>query len=580
MNLGGGLDLDADYVAGRSIGLLGKRGAGKSATCRVIAEELHAAHVQLVLIDPMGVFWGLRSSADGRREGLPIPVFGGSHADAPLESSAGTLMADLAVDEGLSMILDLSEFASRNQERTFVAAFLDRLYRRNRHLLHLIVDEADLFAPQKPRREDTQLLVAMENIVRRGRNTGLGSTLATQRPAVLHKDVLSQVDILVSMRVTSPNDRAAIQEWVRGQGDDQTWSTIAATLPTLAVGEGWWWAPERNILTRAQVRRARTFDCSPTRDRANSTAREPKNRADVDLRQIAERIAATRERAAATDPKVLTARIRELERQVQQLQATAPAPTVIEVPVPHVPDGFAESVRALQDMIEVLRSDVGRVGDTAGELVEAIAQVSAVAAPKPPPAPAREPAASAPISPTAGARSKPAESVPTPVATNGKVTATQAILNGLAELATFGITAPSRAQLALWIRVGIKSSGYANNLGKLRTAGLIDYPSGGRVALTAAGETTAAQPVVTPTTDELQRRISQAVNGTKWRLLEVLIDIYPDSLSRTELAERAGISSTSSGYANNLGALRTLGLLDYPQQGSVAATEVLFLSGS
>lgn len=580
MNLADGLELDADYIAGRSIGLLGKRGAGKSATCRVIAEELHAAHVQEVLIDPMGVFWGLRSSADGRREGLPIPVFGGRHGDAPLEPSAGSLMADLAVEEGLSMILDLSEFASRNQERTFVAAFLDRLYRRNRHLLHLIVDEADLFAPQKPRREDMQLLVAMENIVRRGRNTGLGSTLASQRPAVLNKDVLSQVDILAAMRVTSPTDRAAIQEWVRGQGDDQTWATVSSTLPTLAVGEGWWWAPERNILTRVQVRRAQTFDCSPTRDRGNSTAREPKTRADVDLRQIAERIEATRERAAATDPKVLTARIRDLEKQLQQLQAKAPVPDIVEVPVPYIPEGLAESVRALRDVIDELRGDVNRAADTAGELAEVIAQAPAAAASADPvPAPAEPEPAPAP-NPPAPARPKPPTSVPTAVATNGKVTATQAILNGLAELASFGITAPSRAQLALWVRVGIKSSGYANNLGKLRTAGLIDYPTGGRVSLTAEGQSAADQPAITPTTDELQRRISQAINGTKWRLLEVLIDVYPDSLSRTELADRAGISSTSSGYANNLGAMRTLGLLDYPQQGHVAATDVLFLSGA
>ncbi|MGB8403099.1 MAG: helicase HerA-like domain-containing protein [Mycobacterium sp.] len=578
MNLADGLELDADYVAGRSIGLLGKRGAGKSATCRVIAEELHAAHVQEVLIDPMGVFWGLRSSADGRREGLPIPVFGGRHADAPLEPSAGSLMADLAVEEGLSMILDLSEFASRTQERTFVAAFLDRLYRRNRHLLHLIIDEADLFAPQNPRRDDTQLLVAMENIVRRGRNTGLGTTLASQRPAVLHKDVLSQVDILAAMRVTSPTDRAAIQDWVRGQGDDQTWATVSSTLPKLAVGEAWWWAPERNILTRAQVRRASTFDCSPTRDRSNSTAREPKTRADVDLRQISERIAATRERAAATDPKALTARIRELEKELRQTKAAAPAPRIIEVPVPYVPEGLAESVRALQGVIDEVRGEVNRAADTADEIAKVIAQAPTAAEQSEPPS---EPAPAAPARSTAEAlRPDPQATTPTQAAANGKVTATQAILNGLAELASFGIGAPSRAQLALWVRVGIKSSGFANNLGKLRTAGLIDYPTGGRVSLTADGQSAAGQSVITPTTDELQRRISQAINGTKWRLLEVLIDVYPDSLSRTELAERAGISSTSSGYANNLGAMRTLGLLDYPQQGHVAATDVLFLAGT
>ncbi|WP_071289335.1 ATP-binding protein [Mycolicibacterium llatzerense] len=577
MNLAEGLGLDADYIAGRSIGLLGKRGAGKSATCRVIAEELHDAHVQTVMIDPMGVFWGLRSSADGIHDGLPIPVFGGSHADAPLEASAGALMAELAVEEGLSMVLDLSEFATRAQERTFVAAFLDRLYRRNRHLLHLVVDEADLFAPQKPRRDDLQLLVAMENIVRRGRNTGLGTTLASQRPAVLHKDVLSQVDILAAMRVTSPNDRAAIQDWIRGQGDDQIWATVAATLPTLAVGEAWWWAPERDILTRAQVRQARTFDCSPTRDRGNSAAREPKTRADVDLGQIAARIAATRERAAATDPKALTARIRELEKEVHQLRTVKPTTRVIEVPAPHIPESAVAAIGELHNMIGSIRTDLERVARTADELATIVAQTPEAAASTSPTVPAT--AESKPTAPLDTAPRNPPPVDATQAATNGRISATQTIVNGLAELASFGIDAPNRAQLALWVGVGIRSSGFANNLGKLRTAGLIDYPSGGRVALTDAGQNSAAHPTITPTTEELHRRINEAVRESKWRILKALIDAYPSALSRTELAERAGISPSSSGYANNLGALRTLGLLGYPHKGHVAATDVLFLHG-
>jgi hypothetical protein len=37
-----------------------------------------------------------------------------------------------------------------------------------------------------------------------------------------------------------------------------------------------------------------------------------------------------------------------------------------------------------------------------------------------------------------------------------------------------------------------------------------------------------------------------------------------------------GNSATSSGFANNLGALRSLGLIDYPQRGQVMATDLLF----
>lgn len=104
------LILPADYVAGGSLGILGKRGAGKTFTSRVLTEELFAAQVHLVILDPMGVFWGLRSDGQGASGGLPIPIFGGRHADAPLEPDAGLLMADLVVEERLSMILDMSGF--------------------------------------------------------------------------------------------------------------------------------------------------------------------------------------------------------------------------------------------------------------------------------------------------------------------------------------------------------------------------------------------------------------------------------------------------------------------------------------
>lgn len=86
----------------------------------MLAEELFAAKVHLVILDPMGVL---------------IPIFGGRHADAPLEPDAGTLMADLVVEERLSMILDMSGFQSRTQERNFAAGFFDRLYRRNQDLM-------------------------------------------------------------------------------------------------------------------------------------------------------------------------------------------------------------------------------------------------------------------------------------------------------------------------------------------------------------------------------------------------------------------------------------------------------------
>jgi|GEM_PF-6913301 hypothetical protein len=42
--------------------LLGKRGAGKTATASVLVEELVGAGLPVCVIDPLGVWWGLRAS--------------------------------------------------------------------------------------------------------------------------------------------------------------------------------------------------------------------------------------------------------------------------------------------------------------------------------------------------------------------------------------------------------------------------------------------------------------------------------------------------------------------------------------
>ena len=72
--------------------------------------------------------------------------------------------------------------------------------------LHLVLDEADMWAPQRPLPDAYALLGRIEEIVRRGRVRGFLPWLITQRPAVVHKDVLSQADILIAMKLTSSQE--------------------------------------------------------------------------------------------------------------------------------------------------------------------------------------------------------------------------------------------------------------------------------------------------------------------------------------------------------------------------------------
>ena len=101
----------------------------------------------------------------------------------------------------------------------------------------------------------------------------------------------------------------------------------------------------------------------------------------------------------------------------------------------------------------------------------------------------------------------------------------------------------------------------------------------GRVVLTPAGRAAAAAPDSPPTTEDLHATLRAGLAGPQWRILEQLVKAYPDPIDKATLADLAGASVSSSSYANNLGALRSLGFIDYPAGGQVAALPVLFLNG-
>jgi DNA helicase HerA-like ATPase len=292
-----------DDVATQSIAILARRGAGKTYTASVIVEEVIRAKVPVVVLDPTGAWWGLRTSADGQKPGLPVVIFGGDHGDVPLEPAAGKVIADVIIEHPGAYVVDLSSFESKAAEVRFAAEFLERLYRakkRETGPLLLVVDEADVFAPQRPGPEQTRTLGATEAIVRRGRIKGLGDLLITQRAAVLNKNVLTQTEVLIVMQTTGPQDRAAIDEWIAGNGTREQRDEVLGSLAGLERGEAWVWSPQfLRILRRVRIRARTTFDSSRTPEVGEALI-APRAFAQVDLDRLGARIRATVERRRRT----------------------------------------------------------------------------------------------------------------------------------------------------------------------------------------------------------------------------------------------------------------------------------------
>jgi len=365
LKLAADLKLPLDVVT-QTMAILAKRRAGKSYTMRRLAEQLVKASQQVVVVDPKGDQWGIRSSADGKGPGLPLIIIGGERGDVPLEVGAGEVVAKLIVEERVSAVLDLSLFRKR-EVATFMQEFLENVYRLKareifRTPMMLVVDEADAIAPQKPMPGEERMLGAIEDIVRRGGQRGIGCVLVTQRSAVLNKNVLTQAQILVALRTIAPQDLKAMKEWIDVHGEEAERKVLMESLPSLPVGDAWFWSPgwptNDGIFQRVHVLPIETFDSGAT-PKPGEKRHEPKMVAEVDLDALKRQMAATIEKAKADDPKELRKKIAELERQVRAAGAAQISrstekrqeqqPKVIEKPV--LKDGQIDKVHHLSAML-------------------------------------------------------------------------------------------------------------------------------------------------------------------------------------------------------------------------------------
>lgn len=597
-----------DDVVTQSIAILARRGAGKTYTATVLVEEVVRASLPVVVLDPTGAWWGLRSSVDGQSAGMPVVIFGGDHGDVPLEPTAGRVIADVVLDHPGAYIVDLSRFESKAAEQRFAADFLERLYRlkkRESGPLLLVVDEADVFAPQRPGTEQIRTLGALESIVRRGRIKGLGDVLISQRAAVLNKNVLTQTEILVVLQTTGPQDRAAIDDWIAGNGSREQRDAVLGSLASLDRGEAWVWSPSfLRILQRVRIRARATFDSSRTPE-AGETAIAPKAFAKVDLAALGERIAATVERSKADDPAELRKRIRDLEQGNQLMAETIKAgpQTVtegIEIPVlngqvPELRLAIGELVNAGQRLVEVATAigDAAAVIQSTGDsITAAIGRVQGYPnvggqverAPRGVPEGGRK----APIS--GSGRGDPAVATlapavpsrtPAPVVTGDAPAESVKLKAGarrmLEALASLHPTALTRVQVATLADISPRSGTFSDYMSALRVGGLI-AESGNTIALTEAGVALAGGAVGrgAPSPAEMIDMWSRKLKAGARRMLAVLHEVYPDGVDRRELGERAEISSISGTFSDYLSILRGNGLIE-EDGGLIRAGAALFL---
>lgn len=541
-----GFTLPLELVT-QTVAILAKRGKGKTTLANVFAEELLENGQQVVIIDPTGASWGLRSTKDGKKEGFPIVVFGGTSPakTLPLEEHAGEILAKSIVRERFSAILDTSDF-NKAQYRRFLTSFFETFYRINTTPVHVIIDEADVIAPQKPFGDQAILLGAVEDLLKRGRKKGIGCTLITQRPQDLAKQVLTQCEMLVAMGMSHPRDIGAIEEWVAVHGDETLAKEMIESLPSLPVGTAWFWAPGwGDVFEKVEVRQRATFDSSAT-PKPGEKVTKPKKLSPIDVEKLGAEIQATVSEVKENDPRELKARIKKLEAEAKRKSDVTllSAKSIAEA---NFEKGFNTGIekerkswsawwRKMRELF--MSAPIEKLTDTrfqnaAKELKERVVHLD-----------------------LPGSNLKFIEEVK-----RDDHTQTFTPRGGMKRMLMALADRPkglTKAQIA--IRAGLAQSGtFSTYLSNLRAADYIKT-DGNIFGITAEGFKALGDYNPLPSGSDLQVYWLSKLTGGKKRILEALLDIHPERISKRDLAERVGQteSGTFSTYLSNLRALELI----------------------
>lgn len=534
---------------------IGRRGSGKSYLATMLAEQMLDAEAQVIVIDPVGIWWGLRVAADGKSKGKNIFVIGGEHGDVPIVPEAGKRIAQLVAEKEISAVIDVSGFRIGEHKR-FSADFAEEFFhlkKTRKTPVHIFIEEAQTLIPQRVGAEEARMVGAFERIIRLGRNYGIGATLVTQRPQSVNKEVLSQVECLFVLQITGLHERKALEDWVQEKGADRE---LIGELPSLERGEGYVWSPAfLRIYKRVHFSKKETFNASATPE----VGKEAKatRLSSIDVEKLRKDMSDVIEKAEQDDPVALKRKIVELKRGIKPQIITDTKS--VEKALLEKEREFAVERRQWERLLAEQNSKFERIS----KILDIDVKTTI---------PAQVPVRFVHIP-----KIKQVTTTSSPLSELSELTnPEQRILNAIAWLNSIGVQEPSKTAVAFLAGYTYGSGGFNNPCGSLRTKGFIRYVSGNRIVLTDEGQELAKAPNETLTQDDLHSKVLQVLETPHQRILKPLIERYPESVSNEELANLSGYAYGTGGFNNPKGRLRTLGLIEYPEPNHCRASDILF----
>lgn len=569
-----GEDLSLPYeVVTQKLAWLGISGSGKTYGATKLAELMLGIGAQIVVLDPVGVWYGLRLAGIHDPK-FKIVVFGGLHGDLPLDTSDGSRIADLVVERNISAILDVSQFEDDDDRERFATDFAARFFFRKkaaRSAVHLFVDECQDFVPQEV--SNKRMLATFNRLIKMGRNFGIGISLISQRPQEVNKKVLNQTEVLFAFRMNGPHERATVESWASTKGYDSE-TSIGDALPTLKTGQPHVWSPNWLGISRVvRILPKMTRDVSET----------PK----VGVAPIGhEALPPIDIEALRAHLKALTPEVPEDEADDEQAPAAYRARTHKLLALVHKQEAQIDRLheelhskrsplidpQKLVVVLEALRSDVEVMNASYKEATSAINELLLLARGED--ADESDDAEDVPelVEEEDEEQSdEPEEEEEEDTASTGAVDGVA--LNRCARVLLAILARRKKATDRTWLSVhsgySLRSSGVTNALSSLRTNGFIkDVGEGDAVAATVAGQQHARKLNEYTETElddpEAARAFwlnTRSLSKAQRKVLAVVFDKYPHKTTEAGLSKGTGYSRTSSGLVNAVSNLRTRGFV-------------------
>ena len=527
--------------------IVGRTGSGKTNTAVVQAENMIDENVPIVIIDPQGDWYGIRSD-------FPVIIFGGDYGDIPLDPGSGKEAAHFVIENRVPVLFDLF-LMGQNEMRRFTTDFANELWRKNREAIHIFLDEADMFAPQQSKGA-TNCLGAWQNVCRRGRSRGLGLTMITQRPAVLNKDLLTQADPVFFHQLTAPNDLRVVDDYMSFQGHDRIVRQRACKkVAKLKKGEAFLLSPsELEKSETVKMPHRRSFDSSVTPEKGK-LKNAMTSVAGIDLKQVEKAFADAIEQKKENDPAELKKRIRELEKKlktgdsekVEKLRLDLLAKDAVIGDLHKRCDEYDKVITGAMAELNrafppaVLIAPNGFDEETKKKIKDEARDYSPFLIEEP----------SIPVKmefPQEHQNEMPLPGIPDIGRAERKILEAAYWLKD--------DPSPSKFKLSVFSGYSLRSSAFPTYLKNLREAGLLHG-----LQITAEGEREAAKTTQErPTGEQLVNWFADRLGACEAALLRVVYDVEPVGSAR--ISKLSGYSQTSSGFSSALSKLCRLGAIE------------------